>query len=126
MVLTAQAFELAEVKLCPVTAMVFDMVDDFSWAHEVGSEAPFAQRLASELVPSEPAPTSVVIGTTSIIATNAAAFRMEASKRIAGLHRSPHGADLGGTERAGAAYPHHETGRNRRFFLTGLLTQSAG
>jgi hypothetical protein len=62
--------------------MVLDVVNDGCWPHEIDAEAPFAQRLTPELMPSEPTPPSIIVGTASGIAALAAAFGMQAGERV--------------------------------------------
>jgi len=84
-VLTAQAFELAEIELGSVTVVRLDVVDDFGGPHKADGEASFAQRLASELVPSKPTPSSVVVRAASGVAALAAAAGMQVGEGI-GAH----------------------------------------
>jgi hypothetical protein len=75
--ISAKGFEFAEVEFRTVALMRFAVVDDSSWPHQADGEAPFAQRPAHELMPSEPTPAPIVVRATSRIAALAATFRMQ-------------------------------------------------
>jgi hypothetical protein len=53
------------------------VVDDLGWPYQVHGKASFAERLPPELMPSEPTPSPVVVGTAAAVAALAAAFWMQ-------------------------------------------------
>jgi hypothetical protein len=84
--IAAEALELTKVELGTVTVMRFAVVNDGCGSHELDGKAPFAQRLAPELMPSNAPPSPIVVGSATSIAALATALRMEADEGI-GAHK---------------------------------------
>jgi hypothetical protein len=63
------------------------VVDDGGRPHEVDGEAAFAERLAPELMASEPAPTAMIVGASAVVTTLSAAAGVETGEGI-GAHEA--------------------------------------